>query len=125
MEVSGRLHTPAALPRRKSARYPLRRRLGGTQSRSGRRGENCLLYRNSNSDPSVVQPVVSRYTDCAIPTPLRDIMICLNLFCPAPKEGIHHSAFIRYFNINRRTKQRDPGTRVRSVAEISTCRSMT
>jgi hypothetical protein len=25
------------------------------------------LYRDSNPDPSVVQPVASRYTDCAIP----------------------------------------------------------
>jgi hypothetical protein len=33
--------------------------LGGPQSRSGRFGE----------DPSVVQPVASRYTDCAIPAP--------------------------------------------------------
>jgi hypothetical protein len=29
--------------------------------------ENSLPYRDSNSDPSVVQPVASRYTDCAIP----------------------------------------------------------
>jgi hypothetical protein len=25
------------------------------------------VYRDSNSDPSIVQPVASRYTDCAIP----------------------------------------------------------
>jgi hypothetical protein len=31
---------------------------------SGRRGESWL-YRDPNSDPSVVQPVTSRYTDCA------------------------------------------------------------
>jgi hypothetical protein len=35
LEVSGQLHTSAAL-----ARYPLDRRLGGLQSRSGRHGEN-------------------------------------------------------------------------------------
>jgi hypothetical protein len=39
MEVSGQLHTPAALPQGKSLRYPLYRRLGGSQSRSGRGGE--------------------------------------------------------------------------------------
>jgi hypothetical protein len=70
--VSGQLHTPAALPRGKSPRYPLDTRLGGLQSLSGRRGEgeNSWPYRNLNSDPSAIQPVVSRYTDYAIPAPL-------------------------------------------------------
>jgi len=40
MEVSGQLHTPAALPPRKSPWYPLDRRLGGPQIRSGRGGED-------------------------------------------------------------------------------------
>jgi hypothetical protein len=31
------------------------------------RRENPWHYRDSNSDPSVVQPVASRYTDCSIP----------------------------------------------------------
>jgi hypothetical protein len=39
MEVSGQLHAPAALPPGKSLWYPLDRRLGGPQSRSGRGGE--------------------------------------------------------------------------------------
>jgi hypothetical protein len=51
--------------RRKSPRYPLDRMLGGPQSRSGRRGENFWPYRDSNSDPLVVQLVASRYTDYA------------------------------------------------------------
>jgi hypothetical protein len=38
----------------KSPRYPLDRKLGGAQSRSGRRGENSLTYWDSNYDPSVV-----------------------------------------------------------------------
>jgi hypothetical protein len=39
--------------------------LGGPQSQSGRRGENSWPYRDSYSDPSVVQSVASRYTDYA------------------------------------------------------------
>jgi hypothetical protein len=39
MEVSGQLHGPATLPSGKKLRYPLDRRLGGPQSRSGRGGE--------------------------------------------------------------------------------------
>jgi hypothetical protein len=55
-------------PGGKSLRYLLERNLGGTQSRSERREENSLPYEDSNSDPSVVQLVTSRYTDYAIPT---------------------------------------------------------
>jgi hypothetical protein len=61
--------TPRPLdPRGKSPRYPLDRRLGGPQSRSGRFGEEKILDpTGTNSDPSVVQPVASRNTDFAIP----------------------------------------------------------
>jgi hypothetical protein len=65
MEVSGQLHAPASLPPGKSSRYPLDKRVGGPQSRSGRRGENSWPYRHSNSEPSVVEPVASRHTDWA------------------------------------------------------------
>jgi hypothetical protein len=53
--------------RGKSPWYPLAKRLGGPRNRSGRREENSCHYRDSNSDLSVVHPVASRYTDCAIP----------------------------------------------------------
>jgi hypothetical protein len=33
--------------------------------------ENYLPYRDSNSDPSVVQPVLNRYTDCSTATRLK------------------------------------------------------
>jgi hypothetical protein len=52
--------TPRPLyPRGKSPRYPLDRRLGGPQSRSGRSEEENIL------DPTGT--VASRYTDYAIP----------------------------------------------------------
>jgi hypothetical protein len=65
--VSGQLQAPAALTPGKSPSYPLDRRLGGPQSRSGRGGgEKILDPRDSNPHPSVVQPVASRYTDYVI-----------------------------------------------------------
>jgi hypothetical protein len=42
MEVSGQLHALAALPQGKSPCYPLDRRLGGLQSRSGPGGEEKI-----------------------------------------------------------------------------------
>jgi hypothetical protein len=46
----------------------LDRRLGGPQSRCGRRGEEQILeLRDSNSDLSAVLPVASSYTDYANP----------------------------------------------------------
>jgi hypothetical protein len=47
-------------------RYTLDRMLGGPPKPSGRRGEKFWPYRDSNSYPSSVQPVASRYTDWAI-----------------------------------------------------------
>jgi hypothetical protein len=58
--VSGQLHAPAALPQGKSPWYPLNRRLGGPQSRSG------CPHRESNPRTPIVQPVAQRYTDWAI-----------------------------------------------------------
>jgi hypothetical protein len=50
--------------------YTLYSRLGEPQNRSGRRGgEKFYPYRDLNSELSAVQPVISRYTDCAIPAP--------------------------------------------------------
>ena len=45
-------------------RYPLYRRLGGPQGRSGRVRKTSPP---PGFDPQTVQPVVSRYTGCAIP----------------------------------------------------------
>jgi hypothetical protein len=49
MGASGQLHIPAALPPGKSPCYPLDRRLGGPQIRSGRGGEE----KNSKPPPGI------------------------------------------------------------------------
>jgi hypothetical protein len=57
-------------PQGKSAWYPLDRRLGELQSRSGRGGEEKISQpsprRESNPGTPIVQPVAQRYTDWAI-----------------------------------------------------------
>ena len=58
-EVGGQRHAPAALPPGKT-RYPMYRRLGGTQGRSGRVRK---ISPPPAFDPRTVQPVVSHCTD--------------------------------------------------------------
>jgi hypothetical protein len=69
MELSGQLHAPAALLPGKEPLVPIDRRLSGLQNRSGRGGEekNSEPCWDSNPDHPIVRPVVSHYTDCAIP----------------------------------------------------------
>jgi len=57
--VGGQRHAPVALPPGKT-RYPLYRRLGGPQRRSGRVRKFSPPLR---LDPWTVQPVASRHTD--------------------------------------------------------------
>jgi hypothetical protein len=66
MEVSGQLNVPAALPPGKSPWYPLVRRLGGPQSRSGRGGGGKNSQPLSGLEPPIIQPVAQRCTT-AIP----------------------------------------------------------
>jgi hypothetical protein len=67
--VGGQHHTPATLPPG-NTRYPLYRRLGGPQGRSGRVQK---ISPPPGFDPRTVQPVASRYTDWAT-----EIYISLN-----------------------------------------------
>jgi hypothetical protein len=66
MEVSGRIHAQAAYPRGKSPQYPLDRRLGGPQSRSGRRVEGFFLRGTGRPKPkadnltTICEPTVYR-----------------------------------------------------------------
>ena len=70
MGVGGQHHAPAALPPRKT-RYPLYRRLGRPQGRSGL---GRKISPPPGFDPRTVQPVASRYTDWAIPAHHRPIL---------------------------------------------------
>jgi hypothetical protein len=55
--------TPRPLyPQGKSLWYPLDRRLGGPQSRSGRGGEEKISQTLPGIEPPVVQPVAQRCT---------------------------------------------------------------
>jgi hypothetical protein len=63
MGVGGQLHAPAALPPGMT-RYPLYRRLGGPQGRSGRLRK---ISPPPGFDPQTIQLVTSRYTDWVIP----------------------------------------------------------
>jgi hypothetical protein len=58
MEVNGR----PLYPQGKNPRYPLDRRLGGPQSRSGRGVEEKNSQPLPGFEPLVIQPVVQRYT---------------------------------------------------------------
>jgi hypothetical protein len=57
MEVIGQLHAPVALPSGKELRYPLDRRLGGPQNRSGRGDEEKSSQPLPGFEPPMVQPV--------------------------------------------------------------------
>ena len=63
MGVGGQHHASAALPPVKT-RYPLYRRLGGSQGRSGRVRK---ISPPPGFDPLAAQPIASRYADWAIP----------------------------------------------------------
>jgi len=63
MGVGGQRHAPAALLAGKT-RCQLNRRLGRSHGRSGRAWKTSPT---PGFDQRTVQPVASRYTDCAIP----------------------------------------------------------
>jgi hypothetical protein len=62
--VGGQRNAPAALPVLKTG-YPLYRWLGGPRGQSGQMRK---ISPEQGFDPWTIQPVVSRYTDWAIPT---------------------------------------------------------
>lgn len=71
LEVKSQLQALGALPPGKESLVFIGKETGWVQEPVWETwgGEPLFLYRDSNSDPSVVQPVASRYTDCAILAP--------------------------------------------------------
>jgi hypothetical protein len=61
MEVSSQLHVPTVIPLGKSARYRLDRRLGGSQSRSGRCAEEKKVCAAGNRTRAVESVARQRY----------------------------------------------------------------
>jgi hypothetical protein len=57
MEMSGQRHCPAALPPQKGSLYPLTKRLGDSQNRGARFGEEILKSLLPRFKHEVVQPV--------------------------------------------------------------------
>jgi hypothetical protein len=71
MGVGAQRYALAVYPR-KETRYPLYRRLGGPQGRSGRVRKISPL---PGFDHRTVQPVASRYTDYAIAAPMHVFLL--------------------------------------------------
>jgi hypothetical protein len=69
--VGGQRHALAAVPLGKT-RYPLYKRLGGSQSQSG---QVRKISPPPGFDPQTVQPVASRYTNYTIQALILCIMI--------------------------------------------------
>jgi hypothetical protein len=67
MEKSGQLVTQATLPREKELPIPIGEEAGCVTEPKWTtwRREKSRPYRDSNSDHTAVQPVASRYADCA------------------------------------------------------------
>jgi hypothetical protein len=70
MKVSGQLHDlDRFTTREKAPWYPLDRRMGGPQSRSGRGGEEIYSQPLPGFETPIIQTVAQRYTDWAIAAP--------------------------------------------------------
>ena len=80
MGMGGHRQALAALPPG-TTRYPLYRRLGGPQGRSGRVRKISPVL---GFDPRTVQPIASRYTDWATPVPN---FVLWHPLCMCPQYG--------------------------------------
>ena len=100
MWVGVQRHAPAALAPGMT-QYPLCRRLGRPQGRSGRVRK---ISPPPGFDPRTLQPVASRYTDWAIPAHnIRSCdMKCFKLFVSIRRyDSTYHPSFFRVVNAGR------------------------
>jgi hypothetical protein len=92
MGVGGDRHAPAALPPGMT-RYPLYRRLGRSQGRSGR---VLKILPPPVFDLRTVQLVASRYTDYGIPAVSLFVDLQINPFSPRPRHSANESQSFRF-----------------------------
>jgi len=115
--VGGQRHAPAALPPGKT-RYPLCRRLGGPQGRSGRVRK---ISPAPEFDPRTVQPLASRYTDGAIPAHTLSLCTSVNVTdqVPYPCQERLYIVFYWLYSLirNGKTKCSRPGG-IRGVRRV-------
>jgi hypothetical protein len=86
LEVSGQLHAPAALPPGKEPPVPIGQEVGWTSEPVKWK---FLTPPGLEQDSSVVQPVASRYTDCAIPAPGKTRVQELKWYLSDQKKNIY------------------------------------
>ena len=98
--MGGQHHAPAALPTGK-IRYPLYRRLGGPQDRSGWVRK---ISPPPGFDPRTFQPVDSRYTDWALSVPIKaavhivtTMLERIQCFLTRHSVFIKHIYFLKFF----------------------------
>jgi hypothetical protein len=94
LQPSGQLHASAALPDGKS---PGGGSVGPRVCLDNM--ENFLPYRNSNSEPSVVQPVAIHYTSCVTAAHIL-VIFCMLSNTNAPRSGLRTDLFKRHTDSN-------------------------
>ena len=95
MEVGGQHHASAALLPGKT-RYPLYRRLGRSQGRSGRLRK---ISPPREFDPRAIQPVASRYTDWGIPARHGSVVLLIYSNNNYPNLHLRIAFFVRRCNL--------------------------
>jgi hypothetical protein len=81
-------------PGGKDTRYPLDRRLGGPQSRSGRGGEVKNSHPLPGLEPPIIQPVAQRYTtELTLLQNVHNVVTGPTICIPECEETAYHSEY--------------------------------